>query len=433
MTAGAVRLSALLSVTIVILLSPQYLLAEEFSFDAAAFQKKPFEIGGYVELNANHMQLDRGAALYFLNLQQQRPRKNIDQNTATLQLEGKFGADKLKFNFLSQSSLRYDHLGEEDDTRFFEAYASYQPTSGLTIDAGKKALKWGKGYAWNPVAFVERPKDPNDPDLNREGFKLVTADYIRSYPSDLKTLAITPVVLPVYDNTNKDFGQPDNVNFGLKTYLLYKDTDIDVMFLTNGSRSARYGIDFSKNITTNFELHGEFAYLSNVEKTVIDASANTHVESHSANNYLLGLRYLTANETTIISEYYHNGAGFSRNQLDDFYHLVRSAENTSNTSLLNRLQQLARQGYARRNPGRNYFYLRLSNKEPFDILYFVPSITTIVNLDDGSYTLAPELLYTGITNLELRARATFLQGQRQTEFGEKQNDNRLEFRLRFFF
>ena len=433
MTAGAVRTKTLARVTFLFLFFPPYLFAEDFSFDASAFQKKPFEIGGYLELNSTHMNLDRGAALYFLDLQQQRPRRNIDQNSATLELEGKFGTDKLKFNFLSQTSVLYDHLGEDGDARFFEAYASYQPATGLTIDVGKKALKWGKGYAWNPVAFVERPKDPNDPDLNREGFKLIAADYIHSYPGDLKTLAITPVVLPVYNNTNKDFGRTDHINVGLKTYLLYKDTDIDIMFLTNGSRSARYGIDFSKNITTNFELHGEFAYVSNVEKNVIDASGNTHIESHSANNYLLGLRYLTANETTIISEYYHNGAGFRRSQLDDFYQLVHTAENTTNIPLLNRLQQLARQGYARRNPGRNYFYLRLSNKEPFDILYFVPSITTIVNLDDNSYTLAPEVLYTGITNLELRARVTFLQGKRQTEFGEKQNENRLEIRLRYFF
>jgi hypothetical protein len=303
----------------------------------------------------------------------------------------------------------------------------------LTIDAGKKALKWGKGYAWNPVGFVERAKDPSDPDLGREGYKLVTADYIRSYLGELRTLAITPVVVPVRSNTNSDFGKADHLNLATKAYLLYKDTDIDVMFLSNGSRSARYGIDFSRNITSNFEIHGEWAHISNVEKTVTDSSGNTHSESRTANNYLLGLRYLTENDTTIITEYYRNGAGFSSSQMSDFYQAVHTAENTSNTALLNNLEKLARQGYAKRNPGKNYLYVRLSNKEPFDILYFVPSIAAIVNLDDSSYSLAPELLYTGITNLELRARVTILEGKRLSEFGEKINDSKLEFRLRYYF
>jgi hypothetical protein len=54
---------------------------------------------------------------------------------------------------------------------------------------------------------------------------------------------------------------------------------------------------------------------------------------------------------------------------------------------------------------RDYLYLRISQKEPFDILYFTPSITWIYNVNDESYSLAPELLYTGITNFELRLKA----------------------------
>lgn len=433
MTHRSCKAAALSSVATVLIIFSHTLLAEEFTFDASAYEKKSFELGGYLELNAIHQELDRNSALYLLNLQQQRPRRNIDQTSATLELEGKIGGEKLGFNFRSHSELVYNHRGEDEDTTFYEAYVTYKPASGVTIDAGKKALKWGKGYAWNPVGFVERAKDPNDPDLGREGYKLVTADYIRSYPGDLRTLAISPVILPVRSNTNSDFGKTEHLNLAAKAYLLYKDTDIDFMFLSNGSRSARYGIDFSRNITSNFEVHGEWAYISNVEKTVTDSSGNTHSESRTANNYLLGLRYLTENDTTIIAEYYRNGAGFSRSQMSDFYRAVHTAENTANTALLNNLEKLARQGYAKRNPGKNYLYVRLSNKEPFDILYFTPSITAIINLDDSSYSLAPELLYTGITNLELRARSTILEGKRQSEFGEKINDSKLEFRLRYYF
>jgi hypothetical protein len=85
------------------------------------------------------------------------------------------------------------------------------------------------------------------------------------------------------------------------------------------------------------------------------------------------------------------------------------------------------------NPMKNYLYLRISQKEPFEILYFTPAITEIFNVDDKSYSLSPELLYTGITNLELRLKGTVLIGDEFSEFGEKQNDYRMEFRVRYFF
>lgn len=82
---------------------------------------------------------------------------------------------------------------------------------------------------------------------------------------------------------------------------------------------------------------------------------------------------------------------------------------------------------------RDYLYLRVSQKEPFDILYVTPAITTIANLQDSSFTITPELLYTGITNLELRLKGTAVIGSPMSEYGEKQNDARIELRVRYYF
>jgi len=82
---------------------------------------------------------------------------------------------------------------------------------------------------------------------------------------------------------------------------------------------------------------------------------------------------------------------------------------------------------------RNYLYLRVSQKEPFDILYVTPAITNIWNVDTSSCSLSPEVVYTRFTNLELRLKATFLIGGKDTEFGEKQNDYRLEIRAGYYF
>jgi hypothetical protein len=78
-------------------------------------------------------------------------------------------------------------------------------------------------------------------------------------------------------------------------------------------------------------------------------------------------------------------------------------------------------------------YVKVSQKEPFDIVYFTPSLTWMVNLADKSWSLTPELLYTGITNLDLRLRATWLHGKSYSEFGEKQNRRKLELMARFYF
>ena len=82
---------------------------------------------------------------------------------------------------------------------------------------------------------------------------------------------------------------------------------------------------------------------------------------------------------------------------------------------------------------RSYLYARASQKEPFDILYLTPALTTIVNVEDRSVVVIPELTYSPRTNLELRLRAAALVGERRTEYGEKQNDYRLELRVRYYF
>ena len=407
--------------------------AEEFSFDPTTFQKQSFEWNAYIELVQEHFSLDQDSAAYLINLADQTNRRKLDRTTGILELSGNYNKEDFSAGFILHREAQHDAIDDEDDTQLYEATLTYQPNPGTTIDIGKKPLRWGKGYAWNPVGFVERPKDPNDPDLSREGYVLASADFIRSRNDPLQTIAFTPVLLPVNDDLNDDFGEKDHLNIALKLYLLYRDTDIDFMVLSDGSRSTRYGLDFSLNLGTNIELHGEWAHISEATKPVTDVAGNTYQSSADENNYLLGLRYLRDNETTYILEYFSNGAGYSGNELADYYQLVHAADETNNTTLLSLAHELGDKGYLRRNAGRQYLYFRVSNKEPFDVLYFTPSFTTIINLEDQSFSVAPEIIYTGFDNLEMRFRATWLQGDKLTEFGEKQNDSRIEFRARYFF
>lgn len=411
--------------------------SEEYTFEISEIEKKPYHIGGYAEFRPILFGLDKDAALYKLKFYNRDEGSTINEYDSTIQLEGslEFGISRLSIK--TSTDYKKSYLGEKQKTTVYEGYFSLKPSPSLAIDVGKKTLKWGKGYAWNPVAFIDRPKDPDDPELSLEGFIVASADYIKSFGGPLKTVSITPVIIPVYEHVNDTFGDRNELNFAMKIYLLLYDTDIDLIFLTGGSKTTRYGIDFSRNITTNFEIHGEFAFINNFKKRFIDRNGEGFEKVYDAKSYLIGLRYLTALDTTYIFEYYRNGTGFTTNEMRDYFSFIDKAYDSyissGSDTLLKKAMNLTEGNYGRINPMRDYLYLRISQKEPFDILYFTPSITWIFNVNDKSFSLSPELLYTGITNLELRLKAALITGERLSEYGEKQNDYRIEFRARYYF
>lgn len=409
--------------------------AEEFTFDEAELDKKGHHLGGYVEVRPGGNLLDKDAAL----TRQRYYGRDLDNPlvdfNGKLLLEGSL--EKGWAKLFVQPSLDYTNTRLDDVLKltWYESYLQAKPNDSFKALAGKKSLKWGKGYAWNPVAFLDRPKNPDDPELSLEGYWLSNAEYIRSFAGSLQTVAATVVLLPQSNGLNDDFGSSDRLNFGGKLYFLLYDTDIDLLFLADGSRTARYGFDFSRNITTNLELHGELAWVRDAARPVVDANGQTQVVTADATSWLAGLRYLTERDTTYIVEYYHNGSGYSTGEMQAYFNQIDQAYSTWQQSGDPTLLQktTGQTSFTRVAPMQDYLYARVSQKEPFDVLYFTPAITSIVNLDDRSLTLTPELVYTGITNLELRLKGTFAIGPQLSEFGEKQNDARIELRARWYF
>jgi hypothetical protein len=121
----------------------------------------------------------------------------------------------------------------------------------------------------------------------------------------------------------------------------------------------------------------------------------------------------------------------------DFFTFVDSSYatfvRTGNASGLQRAATLAEGAYGRPNPLQHYVYVRASQKEPWNIVYFTPALTTIVNMVDHSFVLIPELLYSPRTNLELRLRGLVFVGDPGTEYGEKPYNYRVELRVRYYF
>lgn len=404
--------------------------AESFSFDIGQYEKKPYEFGGYLQGSAEHFDLDPDAALAALNFPGGVP-VDYQRYRGVLELGGKYRWDKVSLNALWHGETLDDYYGNQHDTRFYELYVDAKPNERWTLVAGKHALRWGKGYAYNTVGFVERPKDATDPELSREGFVLAAAEYVKSFSGPLQTVSFTPVILPVSDDINEDFGGEKDVNLAARLYLLYRDTDIDLMVRSGNSRPDAIGLDFARNLSTNFEIHGELAWFNDRTHRILDASNALVTRETEAVDWLLGLRYLTESETTWIMEYFHNGAGYTSAEMQDFYDLAQAT--ITDPTLLSTAQTVRQVGYGSAQAMRDYLYIKASQKEPFDALYWNAGITAIINLHDGSYTFIPEVIYTGITDLELRGRLALLRGEEGADFGERPNNWRVELRLRYFY
>ena len=419
-------------------LLPKNLQADdEFTFKFEEIEKKPLEWGGYVELKFDHLDINQGGALTTLNFPDQQP-TTIDRFSPSLQIDGSYVKGITSFNWLLKAAGQQDNFGWIDFADIYEAYGRVKPNPNSTIDLGKKAYKWGKGYAWNPVGFINRPKDPTDPQEALEGYIIGELDLIKSFSghaASLDNIALTTVFLPVYNGINDEFGVEGNANLAAKLYFLYQDTDIDLLLYTGNSRSSRFGADFSRNIATNFEIHGEAAYVLGEHKLILQENGTTRLENNDVFSGLLGLRYLTENDQTAIIEYYYNGNGYTEEERALFYQQVAESDLQpgKKKSFLQQVRELSLRGYGRPFVGKNYLYARFTQKEPFDILYFTPGFIAIINLNDQSASVTPELIYTGFTNWEIRLRVSLFMGGSSTEYGEKQVDNKVEFRLRWFF
>lgn len=415
---------------------PFLIHAEEFSFDVSSYEKKSYEWSGYLEGSGEYLNLNPNTAFYNLNFSNTDKPTSFNRYLAALQLEGLYrfqhNSISSSINFRGLADIQDDYFGREQALNSQEFYYAVTPNDQFTGEIGKRVMKWGKGYAWNPVGFIERPKDPNDPELTREGFIIANVDYVQSFNGSLKTLSITPVLLPVSNNINSDFSEKNNINVAVKITLLYRDTDIDLLFLSKASRSGRMGIDFSRNINPSFELHGEFSFIDSQSVTIINEQNQLSTQQENTYQSLLGIRFVTQSDVTWIAEYYHNSAGYNKAELQRFFSLAK--ENPQTSPALFELAKMARQaGYGAPNVGRNYLYLRASKKDIFDVVYLSSGLTSIVNINDQSFSVIPELIYTGISNSELRFRLLWIAGDKNTDFYEKQNNFKMEARFRYYF
>ncbi|MFH1091436.1 MAG: hypothetical protein V1742_07690 [Pseudomonadota bacterium] len=427
---------------LVLILALSFLFASsafggEYKFDIPEAEKKKWDFGGRLELHYIYHQLDQDSAMYRLKFHG-GDKDGVDEWRPLLELNAGYDFGKAHVFLTTHHEYQKTFQGEEWVNKVYQGYLSLNPNPGLTLDIGKKSYLWGKGYAWNPAGFVNRPKDPDDPELNLEGYTALGLDLIKSFPGKaFHTVALTTVVIPVFKWENTDLGDTDDLNYALKLYFLLYDTDIDLIYFGGRHQPDNFGLDFSRNIKENLEIHGEAALRLKAEKKILGADDKLITRIEDQWSWLLGLRYLTRYDTTYILEYYHNGAGYDLEEVEEFFRFQDTIFNrffsTGRSDLLEEAARKTSPYYQQRNYGRDYLYLKVSQKEPWGILYFTPWAAMIFNLGDGSFSLTPGLTYQPWTNFELGFKTMVPFGPKGTEFGEKLDSFRTELTTTYYF
>lgn len=390
---------------------PSYVRGSQYDFYIPEADPSPWSLGGRVTARYTWHHLNNDTAGYRRIYAGTDPGGSTHDFQALAELSASFRRSGFQAVVLTHHDWTRTFFDTGWDHAVYEGYVSISPSLNLTLDVGKKPVLWGTGYAWNPAGFLNRTKDPDDPGLNLEGRTYLGLDYIKSfYDSALNNLGITVMILPVIDGfANTELGENRDVNAAVKLYFLWHDTDIDLIWFNGPDQPHSFGIDFAKNLAPHFAVHGELAVQKDVDVQSVKPDGTTGQIQEIQVSGLVGVRYLNTHDTTFIAEYYHNGAG---------YEDLRTAPASA-------LQQ--------RNPGRDYLYVKISQKEPADILYLTAWMATVFNLHDHSFNLQPGLTWTPVTNLEINGRVGIPLGSAYTEFGEKPDRFRPEVWVRFYF
>lgn len=343
--------------------------ANEYEFDMDAIETKTYEYSGYIKASQKH----------------QKTKQNKTINSYLGEAIVGFDYFVEQWTLKSQFQANYYNTDKEEKSTdtINQLYIDYKLSSNNRFDIGKQSLMWGKAYFFNPVAFLDRKKDPNNPEASKEGYVIAHYKYNKSYERDLQNFSLDIVYMPTSKDTNDDFLDENSNTIALKAYFLYLDTDIDIIYFHNDKLDDKFGFDFSKNILTNFEIHGEYAKLDDENSSSV-----------------VGIKYLTSYDLTITSEYFDRS--YRLKKPEPFY-------------------------------DKRYFINKFSLKEPFGMVYSSVYYKNSLNLLDNSTQNSLGTVYNFKNNIQLDLSYIKNIGEKKSEFGSKNIEDTILSKLIWYF
>ena len=404
--------------------------SQEYDFDIPEEEAK-LEFNGNLDAKWGMLQTQKSSSFYGLQFYDNSEKSDyLSQYRLDFYLDGAYRHKQVGF-FMKTF---YQYAKEEPlSPSFFELYGSLNISPRLSLSIGKRRFNWGKGYAFNPVGYVNAEKDPENPDLALAGKTSVYISYNRSLTSNLlQNFSAGAILLPPEADINQKFASADEISAALKLYFLLKNMDIDLMTIFKKDELQRLGLDFSTNLRENLEIHAEFSSAYDEIKYLIADSLITQQKSDGV-SYLLGLRYLNRFNTTFIVEYYHNNIGLSKNKFTSYINYLQNSIDSNIPEVINSAKLNMSTKFSSKTLMQNYLYVKLTQPEPFSLVYTSISMFTIYNLADKSFLLSPQLSYKPYTNFEALLRPILFFGDNNTEYGSKQFERKVEIWLRFYF
>jgi hypothetical protein len=412
-----------------LLIVPLLAFSQE-EFDSST-NEKILEWSGNLDVKYSLLQMSQTSPAYRLQFYSSKDiSRYLSQYRIEPYLNAEYKSGSLGFFMKTHATYFSD---DETSVDLFEAYARYNPSLSATMQLGKSVFSWGKGYAFNPVGYVNPMKDPENPELAQAGILSANVEYIKSFSSGaLQSFAAQAIIIPESNPINGRFGEAKYTDVAAKLYFLFLDTDIDLMIYQGSRNPKRYGFDVSKNIMENLEFHTEFGLTRAADRYFIGDGVLSR-ENGNVYSYLFGIRYLNEWNTTVIAEYYRNGFGLSKTEYESYNNYLLNGLTIGTPVAIQQTVGISQAYFKSNTLMRDYLYVKITQPEPFDLLYFTPSIYTIYNLQDNSFLLSTNLTYKPETNLEFIIWYTSMFGKEASEFGSRQVEQKIELWMRAYF
>ncbi len=420
----------------VILLS--LLFPDEYDFDVSEFEKKPFEFSGTAEFRPSLIIPEKKSLSWRLKYFDTTNSRKVLDNYLLLALPvAKFEKKGVLLYASTDARIGYNHPEKKWDfgITLLEGYGKYQFNPRWSILLGKKLYKWGKGYIYNPVSYAGRQKNVNDVDASLEGFYTAGVEYVKSFSSKVfKNISQELVFIPVYKKLNDDYCTGDRHWLVSRTYFLIYNTDFELFLNIAEDFDYKIGLAAAHNILANWEIHGELSYLPDIVKPLV--SDNGYPQLHSKKNAIqsiAGTRYLAPFNATFYLEYIYNGAGLTDTEMASWYAVVHNALDAQNTQTLGRLRKQWFGSLNRQFFMNHYLYFKMQYPEPFNFLYFTPSVYLLMNLSDKSLLSGLDMNYKRFNRVSFNLKLVGLYGKTDSEYGSKISEVKTELRVKYFF
>ena len=290
-------------------------------------------------------------------------------------------------------------IGGETAVRVRQAYARVSATSWLDVEAGKRLVRWGTGYAFTPTGLLDPPRRATDPQdrlgLN-EGTALVQATVFRG------DIALT-VAAAAPRAWRPAAPAPERL---MAAKLRTAIHGFELALVASGADRQRFsaGANFTHVVGERLEWHGEWLLHDQTSPWVarldpLHAGART-------TSALLGLQYTSAAGVNVVLEGYRDGNG-----LDDvaWQRLVGGSRMVADLP-----PTPASTVVATVRPSRRDFVFVRAARASSDARW-TPELTTILGVDDGSVTIVPASAWRLRTHVDVYVRGVALAGASRSE------------------